>query len=110
MVRLAKAESGMARTAVLIGLLGGLAILYLALIPWIGRMRAETRRPSSNLPPAPVLLCRVAPNPVALLFVEPRLAGRSAIILFIPADRVEHEQAAVGSAIFERLAGDDVGG
>lgn len=54
------------------------------------------------------LLRRILPNPVALLVVKQSLSGHAAAVLFIPADGIEDELTIAGSAIFVRLAGNDI--
>src|SRR5437870_11472251 len=56
----------------------------------------------------PVLLRRIAPDPVALFFVEQCFARSSGVIFFVPADRVEHELSILGAAILVGLAREQV--
>ena len=55
---------------------------------------------------------RIAPHPVPLFLPDVAAAGReshpAAIVGFVPADRVEDEPSVVDSAVFERLAVDNV--
>src|ERR1035437_9586050 len=53
-------------------------------------------------------LRRILPDPVAFALIEQLLPRNTAIVLFIPADGVEHKLAIGGATVFVRLARDPV--
>src|SRR6266446_10823158 len=58
----------------------------------------------------PFLLGRILPDPVAMFFVVQGFASHAAVVFFVPADRVERELSIFGTAIFVRLAGEEIVG
>src|SRR5207249_11582930 len=68
---------------------------------------AKARSRQGNSTPRPSRWW-ILPDPVALIFIEQRVARRSPIVPFIPAHRVEQELAIIGAPILVRFAGDDV--
>src|SRR5947199_3491789 len=76
--------------------------------PWPILRRTGIRLEIRETGGTPVLLCRIAPDPVALFFVEQRFARSSGVVRFVPADRVEHELSILGAAISVGLAREQV--